>query len=172
MASHLVTRESDEWIPKCNTWKSHNWDKVYNSRKGFLPCWISFPSLFMFCRWDTETSNESMVPKDHKWNENDKKNLSNKFHVNEFLGGRIYKWSRENNRIKKTGYKSIIGQLNNLYKIYFIYSSCHLFTQLKVVQNVRPFAPTMLIILANKWWTIDSIRYVIHHLQILLQITD
>ena len=30
----------------------------------------------MFCRWDTETSNESIVPKDHKWNENDKKNLA------------------------------------------------------------------------------------------------
>ena len=82
-----------------------------------------------------------MVPKDHKWNENDKKNLSNKFYVDEFLGGRIYKRSRENNRIKKTGYKSIIGQLNKLYKIYFIYGCFHLFTQLKVVQNVRPFAP-------------------------------
>ena len=113
-----------------------------------------------------------MVPKDHKWNENDKKNLSNKFYVDEFLGGRIYKRSRENNRIKKTGYKSIIGQLNKLYKIYFIYGCFHLFTQLKVVQNARPFASTMLIIPANKWWTIDSIRHVIHHLQILLQITD
>ena len=141
MGSEMCIRDSNkvDLLTKMRDEQKKIVNSAWNTRAPGLPLKNTLELLIL----------ASIVEKE-AGNENDKKNRSNKFHVNEFLGGRIYKRSRENNRIKKTGYKSIIGQLNKLYKVYFIYGCYHLFTQLKVVQNVTPFAPTMLIILANK----------------------